>query len=139
MRNQKPVLVVDDDHVDVIMIERAFKKLNISNPLVNSSNGKEALDYLRNNGNEKPDIILLDLNMPKMNGKEFLKVVKTDDQLKIIPIIVLTTSDDPQDIEECFRLGVAGYMTKPADNKAFIEKIEKINYYWTLSELPDGN
>lgn len=139
MRNQKPVLVVDDDHIDVIMIERAFKKLNISSPLVNSNDGKEALDYLRNNENKKPGIILLDLNMPKMNGLEFLKVVKADDQLRKIPIVVLTTSDDPHEIEECFRLGVAGYMTKPADNKNFIEKIEEINHYWTLSELPDGN
>lgn len=139
MRNSKPILLVEDDHVDVIMIERAFKKLNVSNPLVNSSDGKEALDYLRNYGNIGPCLILLDLNMPKMNGLEFLKVVKADEQLKEIPIVVLTTSDDPLDIKESFRLGVAGYMTKPADSNKFIEKIEGLNHYWTLSELPDGN
>lgn len=139
MRNSRPVLLIEDDRVDIMMVNRAFKELKIPNPLVCVNDGQEALDYLRNNSNSRVCLILLDLNMPKMSGLEFLKVVKADDQLKKIPVVVLTTSDDPHDIEKSFKFSAAGYMTKPGNSKNFIEKIEEIKRYWTLSELPNGN
>lgn len=139
MRNSKLILFVEDDCVDAIMVKRALESLKVANPLVNSSDGEEALNYLRDPNNEMPGIILLDLNMPKMGGLEFLKVIKADDDLRKIPVIVLTTSDDERDITESFKHGIAGYMVKPLDNKTFVETIKIIDHYWTLSELPNGD
>lgn len=138
MRNFKPILLVEDDSVDAMTIKRAFKDLKVLNPLVHTTNGEEALQYLRDKSNKKPCVILLDLNMPKMNGIEFLKVVKADDVLRKIPIVVLTTSKEESDIVDSFKLSVAGYIVKPVDYKKFVEAVRAIEVYWTLSELPDG-
>ena len=137
MRNSKPILLVEDDRVDTMTVERAFKDLKVTNLLVCTVDGEEALGYLRGEGNKKPCIILLDLNMPKMNGIEFLKIVKEDEELKKIPVVVLTTSKDEQDKIESFKLGVAGYIVKPTDYKKFVEVVRTIELYWTLSELPN--
>jgi len=137
MRNSKPILLLEDDRVDAMTVRRAFKELKVTNPLVSSMNGEEAFKHLRSEGNEKPCIILLDLNMPKMNGIEFLKVVKANDVLKKIPVVVLTTSREEQDVVESFKFGVAGYIVKAADYKKFVEAIRIIDLYWTLSELPN--
>jgi CheY-like chemotaxis protein len=136
MRSSNPILLVEDDDVDVMTVKRALKDLNIKNQLVNTANGEEALEYLKNKDNKKPCIILLDLNMPKMNGIEFLKIVKADDTMKKIPAIVLTTSSQQQDIIESFKLSVAGYIVKSVDYTEYIEAINTINLYWTLSKLP---
>jgi CheY-like chemotaxis protein len=138
MRHSRPVLLVEDDNVDAMTVKRAFKDLNIANPLVHTLNGEEALEYLRNEENNKPCIILLDLNMPRMNGFELMKVMKVDDKLKKIPIVILTTSREEHDKAESFKLGAAGYMLKSVDYKKFVEIIGTINLYWTSSELPDG-
>lgn len=138
MRNLNPILLVEDDNVDVMAVERALKDLNIKNQLVRTANGEEALEYLKNNGNKKPCIILLDLNTPKMNGIEFLKIVKADKTLKKNPVVVLTTSSQQQDIVECFKLSVAGYIVKSIDYANFAKAISTINLYWTLSELPSN-
>jgi CheY-like chemotaxis protein len=138
MRNSKPILLVEDDSVDVMMVKRALKDLNVTNLLVHTPNGKEAFEYLTGEGNERPCIILLDLNMPRMNGIELLKIIKADDVLKKIPVVVLTTSRDTEDKFETFGLGAAGYIVKPADYKKFVEAMRTIDIYWTLSELPDG-
>jgi CheY-like chemotaxis protein len=138
MRNLNPILLVEDDNVDVMAVERALKDLKIKNQLVSTANGEEALEYLKNDGNKKPCIILLDLNTPKMNGIEFLKIVKEDKTLKKIPVVVLTTSSQQQDIVECFKLSVAGYIVKSIDYANFAKAISTINLYWTLSELPSN-
>jgi CheY-like chemotaxis protein len=134
----KPILLVEDDDVDAMTVQRAFEDLKIANPLVHLSDGEEALVYLKDKSKPEPCVILLDLNMPRMNGIEFLKAVKSQDVLKPIPVVVLTTSKAEQDKIESFMLGIAGYMTKPADYKQFVEMIRMIDLYWTLSELPDG-
>jgi DNA-binding response OmpR family regulator len=138
MRNSKPLLLVEDDSVDAMTVKRAIKELKFTNTLIHTLNGEEALEYLRGIGNKKPCIILLDLNMPRMNGIEFLKATKSDEKLKRIPIIVLTTSREEQDKIDSFKLGVAGYMLKSINYKEFVEIIKAISLYWTLSELPDG-
>jgi CheY-like chemotaxis protein len=138
MRNSKPILLVEDDNVDVMTVKRALKDLNIQNPLVCAANGEEALEYLQNNDNSKPYIILLDLNMPKMNGIEFLQFVKADENLEKIPVVVLTTSSQHQDIDECFKFSVAGYIVKSVDYAEFTEAINTLNLYWTLSKLPSN-
>lgn len=138
MRNSKPVLLIEDDSIDAMTVKRAFKDLNIANPLIIAFNGEEALKYLKNQENKKPCIMLLDLNMPRMNGFEFMQAVKSDDKLKEIPIVVLTTSKENRDKIESFKLSVAGYMLKRIDYKEFVELIRSICTYWTLSELPGG-
>ncbi len=137
MRSSKPILLVEDDKVDAMTVTRALKEINVTNRLDITNNGEEALAFLRNPEHEKPGIILLDLNMPKMNGIEFLKVAKNDADLKKIPVVVLTTSKEEQDKVDSFNLGVAGYMIKPVDYLQFVEVVRTIDLYWTLSELPD--
>lgn len=139
MRNCKPVLLVEDDTIDAMTVRRAFKDLKVTNPLIHRLNGEEALAHLTAEDHEEPCVILLDLNMPKMNGLEFLKIVKADPSLKKIPVIVLTTSNEERDIVESFKRSVAGYIIKPVDYQKFVEAIRTIDLYWTLSELPEGN
>lgn len=137
MANQKPVLLVEDDRVDAMTVKRAIRQIKMHHPLIHAENGEEALEYLKNPSNERPWIILLDLNMPKMNGIEFLQVAKRDDVFKSIPVVVLTTSKEQQDRIESFKFGVAGYMIKPVDYSQFVEMMLAIKMYWTLSEQPD--
>ncbi len=137
MRNSRPILLIEDDTVDAMTVKRALKDLKVTNPLARASNGEEALAHLRDDNNEKPCVILLDLNMPKMSGIEFLKTIKTDEKLKRLPAIVLTTSKDDQDKVESFRLNVGGFIVKPVDYKKFVEAMRIVNLYWTLSELPN--
>ena len=138
MRNSKPILLVEDDSVDTMTVRRAFKELKVTNQLICTTNGEEALEYLRDESKKKPCVILLDLNMPKMNGIEFLKITKGEEELKKIPVVALTTSKEDGDIAESFKLGVAGYIVKPVDYKRFVEAIRVVELYWTLSELPNG-
>lgn len=136
MNSKRPILLVEDDKVDSMTVKRALKEISVSNTLIVAENGEEALEYLRNDQNELPCIVLLDLNMPRMNGIEFLDVAKKDNALKKIPVIVLTTSKEERDRMNSFDMGVAGYMIKPVDYKQFVEVIKTINIYWTLSEMP---
>ena len=136
MRSDRPVLLVEDDEVDAMTVKRAFRDLHVANGLDIVGNGEEALSYLEDPENGRPCVILLDLNMPRMNGIEFLKIAKQDEKSKRIPVVVLTTSRAEQDKVESFNLGVAGYMVKPVDYEKFIETVKTIDLYWTLSELP---
>ena len=138
MKSSKSVMLVEDDNVDVMTVKRAFKDLNIKNQLIITSNGEQALEYLNSNDNTTPCIILLDLNMPKMNGLEFLRIIKTDENLKKIPVIVLTTSSQQEDITESFEFSVAGYIVKSVDYIEFTQAIKIINLYWTLSKVPSN-
>jgi len=131
MQNSKPILLVEDDSVDAMTVKRALGDLKVTNPVVEVTNGEEALKYLRNQHNVKPCLILLDLNMPKMNGLEFLKVIKADDTLKSIHVFVLTTSTAQEDTIESLRLGANHYMVKSIDYQEFLETIKIINF------LPD--
>jgi CheY-like chemotaxis protein len=129
-----PILLVEDDQVDAMTVTRALKDIKATNPLVHKINGLEALNYLKNS-TDVPGIILLDLNMPKMNGIEFLEQIKADRRLKIIPVIVLTTSNDQRDKLDSFNLGVAGYMLKPVGYNEFLTVMHEISTYWSKSEL----
>lgn len=134
------ILLVDDDEVDVMNVKRAFKKNNITNPLFVAGNGLEALDMLRGSGElaipQTRRLILLDLNMPKMGGIEFLRELRADSDLKSTPVIVLTTSNEDSDKVEAYNLNVAGYILKPVTFSNFVETMVALNKYWTLSELP---
>ncbi len=136
MQNLRPILLVEDDQVDVMRVERAVKGLKIANPLVHSTNGEEAMEYLRNEANERPCVILLDLNMPKMSGPEFLDVVKGDEALKELAVIVFTPPEIENGADEIFNLGAAGYVGKFVSHKEFVEALKIIIPYCSLSELP---
>ena len=131
------ILLVEDDEVDVMNVRRAFKKNNIANPLFVAEDGLDALDQLRNGSIPRDRrIILLDLNMPKMNGIEFLREVRQDAELNLTPVIVLTTSNDERDRIEAYNLNVAGYILKPVTFERFCEVMTALNKYWALVELP---
>lgn len=132
----KKIMLIEDDEIDVMSVKRALRELKIENPLIVAGNGEEALCILNEN-KEKPFIIILDLNMPRMNGLEFFKIVKNDINLKMIPTIVFTTSKDESDLIESYNLGVAGYIIKPVDYSKFVEVLSTIYLYWKLCKLPD--
>ena len=138
MQNLKPILLIEDDDVDVMTVNRALRDLKVTNQLVPIGDGEEAIEYLRDESATKPCIVLLDLNMPKMDGAEFLKIVKADKALKKIPVVILTTSNSDRDVIESFELGAAGYMVKSVDYEKFVETIRAIDQYWTLSKLPSN-
>ena len=131
------ILLVEDDEVDVMNVKRAFERNNVSNPLFVAGNGLEGLDILR--GDEMPKerrLVLLDLNMPKMNGIEFLQALRADPELAATPVVVLTTSNDDQDKIDAYNLNVAGYLLKPVTFSNFCERMTTLNKYWTLVEMP---
>lgn len=136
MNGNRPILLVEDDRFDVITIQRALKDVKVLNPLVVAWNGEEALKVLRDPEKPRPCVILLDINMPRMNGIEFLRERDADDAIRSIPVVVLTSSDEEQDMIQSYSLGVAGYMLKPVDYKRFVETIRVIDLYWTLSQFP---
>lgn len=133
MNQTKSVLLVEDDKIDVMTIRRIFKELKIQNPLTVASNGEEALDLLMQGRTQNFSVILLDLNMPRMSGIEFLAVVKSNDRFRHIPIVVLTTSNHEDDIQQAYDLSVEGYMVKPVDYDQFVEMMKNIHGYWTTS------
>ncbi len=135
------ILLVEDDAVDVMNVQRAFKKNHINNKLHIAGNGLEALSLLRGNDkNEKivpkPKIILLDLNMPKMNGIEFLQELRNDPEFESISVFVLTTSGDERDIIAAYKLNVAGYILKPVALDNFVKALATLDLYWSLIEMP---
>ena len=136
MENGISILLAEDDKVDAMTVKRALRDINVTNPLIIVENGEEALAFLRDVSNQKPGLILLDLNMPKMNGIEFLEIAKKEEDIKRIPVVVLTTSQEDKDKMDRFNLGVAGYMIKPVDYMQFVEVVKTIHLYWSLSEIP---
>jgi CheY-like chemotaxis protein len=131
------ILLVEDDEVDVMNVERAFERNKLHNALFVAGNGLEALELLR--GNKIPKerrLILLDLNMPKMNGIEFLEELRADPELASTPVVVLTTSNDDQDKLDAFNFNVAGYLLKPVTFNAFCDRLATLDKYWALVEMP---
>ena len=137
MRTKKPILLVEDDRVDQMTVRRALKDINVTNRLDIADNGEEALAVLRDPGHESPGIILLDLRMPKMDGVEFLRVVKGDAELRRIPVVVLTTSEAEEDIFRTYELGVNSFITKPVTFEGLVEVMKSLSRYWfEIVELP---
>ena len=138
--NLTNILLLEDDYLDVIDIRRSLDKMKVLYKLHVAKNGEEAIDILSGKGemalNTLPDIALIDINMPKMNGIEFLRELRADPELRLIPVIVLTTSNEDKDKVEAYNLNVAGYILKPVTFSSFVEAVATLNKYWTLSELP---
>ncbi|HWR38413.1 MAG TPA: response regulator [Patescibacteria group bacterium] len=139
MNEMLSILLVDDDEVDVQNIQRSFRKLGIINPLRVAMDGLVALEILqtlRDKAEELPGLILLDLNMPRMNGLEFLERLRHDPDLRCLCVVVLTTSAEEKDVVEAYQYNVAGYVVKPVTMEAFFEAMSTINKYWKLCERP---
>ncbi len=141
-----PVLMAEDDEDDRMMAEKAFRENRIANPLVTVSNGADLLDYLRQKGkfadsskSPRPGLILLDLNMPKMDGREALKVIKGDEKLMRIPVVIITTSKAEEDILKSYNTGANSYITKPITFDGLVKVIKTLKDYWLeIVELPNG-
>lgn len=136
------ILLVEDEPADAHLVKVALREGRIDCCLHHVVDGIEALEYLRQQQSTAaspplPDLILLDLNMPRMNGREFLAAVKADQQLAAIPVVVLTTSAVERDVAAAYQLGAAGYITKPADMQDFFASIHQLcNYWFALARLP---
>ena len=138
MRSYQPILLVEDDDADAIITRRALSDLKVANKLVHQVDGDVALEYLKDKDNARPCAILLDINMPKMNGLDFLAVVKADETLRSIPVMMLTTSDADRDVRKSYDLGAAGYIIKPVEYKDFVEAMKTMNMYWNLCRMPNA-
>jgi len=132
------LVLVEDDDIDVMNVRRALERAHVTNPLFVAHNGLEALELLRSDKVPKDRrLVLLDLNMPKMNGIEFLRALRGDPELKPTPVVVLTTSDDDRDKVQAYDLNVAGYLLKPVTFVNFVDVMAALNKYWALVEMPD--
>ncbi len=128
------ILLIEDDAIELMKFKRVLNKLELNHKITEAENGKIALDIL--NAKEIiPNIIILDLNMPKLNGIEFLEILKNDEQLRNIPAIVLTTSNNYRDVLECYKIGIAGYILKPLKYDDYLEQIKRMLQYWSINEL----
>ncbi len=135
------ILLVEDDSIDVKAFQRAMTKLKISNPVTIARDGVEAWEYLdkcaAEGGAETPSLVILDINMPRMNGLELLTKIRADKRLHHLIVFVLTTSNDEKDKFEAFNMNVAGYMLKSDMGNSFIRAVELIDSYWRVVEFPD--
>ena len=134
MKRELKILLIEDDTIELMKLNRAMLSLNMNHKVTEVNNGEDALELLLNE-EYYPDIILLDLNMPKINGIEFLSILKTNESLKFIPIIILTTSSNKKDLLECYNIGIAGYIQKPLKYQDYISKINILLSYWSANEL----
>lgn len=128
------ILLIEDDLIEVMKFKRVVSTMQYKHKVIEASNGEEALEILK--GQEIiPDIIILDLNMPKISGIQFLEILKADEYLRYIPAIVLSTSNNHSDLLKCYELGIAGYLVKPLKYEDYLQKIEKALCYWATNNL----
>ncbi|SHN09220.1 response regulator [Polaribacter sp. KT 15] len=134
MGKQINVLLIEDNLIEIMKMKRTISLLELTHNITVAKNGEEALEILEDKS-QFPDLILLDLNMPKLSGIEFLTILKGNDEIKHIPTVILTTSDNQKDLEECYSIGVSGYMLKPLKYNDYVKKIETVLNYWSINEL----
>lgn len=128
------ILFIEDDLIETMKMRRTVSKLEVKHDITEAKNGEEALEMLKG-GTKLPDIILLDLNMPRMRGIEFLTILKNDENFKYLPTIVLTTSQNRADLLECYKIGIAGYIIKPLKYEDYEDRLKKVLEYWQVNEL----
>jgi CheY-like chemotaxis protein len=142
MKNLKQILLVEDDPKDIELIHAALAEHKLENEMVVARDGVEALDYLYRRGPfalrpaGNPVVILLDLKMPRMDGVQVLRQIKTDEQMRLVPVVVLTSSRESLDLQECYQLGVNAYVVKPVRFIEFVEAVKKISVFWVLINQP---
>jgi hypothetical protein len=141
MSDALPILLVEDSLADVELTLRAFKRRKLSNPIAVVRDGEEALDYVHRrgafaDGAPVPGIILLDLRLPKVDGLEVLRQIKTHGPYRHIPVVVLTTSAEDRDVKAAYELGATSYIVKPVEFDKFVDVVERIDLYWMLTNVP---
>lgn len=136
MGNVAEILLVEDNPNDAELAIRALKKNNLANNLVHLEDGQEALDYLYNENNEMPKLILMDVKMPLVDGIEVLRRLKSDEQRKTIPVVMLTSSKEDKDIIEAYTLGVNAYIVKPVDFDQFVKAVTELGFFWMILNQP---
>jgi two-component system response regulator len=136
MRNVAEILLVEDNPNDAELTIRALKKNNLANNLVHLEDGQEALDYLYNENNEMPKLILMDVKMPRVDGIEVLRRLKSDEKRKIIPVVMLTSSKEDKDIIDAYNLGVNAYIVKPVDFDQFVKAVTELGFFWLILNQP---
>ena len=134
MSNTLKILIIEDDIIETMKFNRTISTLNLNVSITEATNGEEALKILKSDS-QLPNIILLDLNMPKVNGIEFLTFLKNNTELNHIPTIILTTSSNKKDLITCYKLGISGYILKPLKYEEYINKIKTLIEYWLINEL----
>jgi len=136
MENNLKILLIEDDAIEVMKFKRVLSKMkeSIQYNLNIAQDGEQALEFLKSKL-DIPDIILLDLNMPKIGGIEFLSILKADETLKYIPTIILSTSNNEKDLLDCYKIGIAGYVVKPLKYEEYVLKIEKLLNYWSINQM----
>ena len=134
------ILLIEDSHQDAELAIRALKKSNLANHLLHLEDGQDAIDYLFDDNNEMPRLILLDLKMPKVDGLEVLRRLKGDPVKRTIPVVVLTSSKEERDIVETYKLGVNAYIVKPVDFDQFVKAVTQVGLFWlVLNQAPFKN
>jgi two-component system response regulator len=142
---KKVILLVEDNPDDVDLTVRAFRKANISNEVVVARDGVEALDYLFGTGahagkrNEPPQVVLLDLKLPRVDGMEVLQRIRSDPRTRFLPVVVLTSSREEQDLVRSYELGVSSYVRKPVDFNQFMDAARQLGLYWLVLNLAPPN
>src|SRR5260221_1869134 len=136
MEDVVEILLVEDNQNDAELAIRALKKNNLANHLLHLEDGQEALDFLFDEKNRMPKLILLDLKMPKVDGVEVLRRLKSDERRKVIPVVVLTSSKEESDIVETYKLGVNAYIVKPVDFEQFVKAVTQLGFFWLLLNQP---
>ena len=142
--NEVSILIVEDDAGHARLIEKNLKRAKISNRITRVENGQEALDFLHSEGAFKgierpsPLLVLLDLNMPVLDGYQVLERMKADPDTKKIPVVVLTTTDDAREVARCYQLGCSVYITKPVDYESFCEAIQQLGFFMSIVTVPNG-
>lgn len=134
----EPIMIVEDNPVDLDLSLRAFKKQKFLNPIIIARDGEEAMSFIDKweKGETKPILILLDIKLPKVSGLEFLKKLKSNPELKSIPVVILTTSSEARDVKEAYEYGANSYILKPVEFEKFIEVASQIDIYWRLLNKP---
>lgn len=143
MKELRPILLVEDNPKDIELTLEALAEHNLANHVITVKDGVEAMEYLRYEGQYKtrrrghPAVILLDIKMPRMDGMEVLRAIRSDEKLRTIPVVILTSSREEPDLKKCYELGANAYVVKPVDFKAFIDAVKEIGVFWALmNELP---
>ena len=137
--NDRSILLVEDNPDDVILTKRALKEGNIANEIILARDGVEALEYIRGEGAHEgrnisimPAVILLDIKMPRMNGLELLKIIRSEESTKFLPVVILTSSKEERDVWESYRLGANSYIQKPVDFEQFAAAVKQLGLYWLV-------
>ena len=145
MKKEVIILIAEDDEGHASLIRKNLRRAGVSNEILHFKDGQEALDFLMGNDNEhhrksgSAYLLLLDIRMPKVDGVEVLRQIKGDEELRKMPVIMITTTDDPREVENCHRLGCSNYITKPIDYKKFVESIRQLGLFLMVVEVPSIN